>query len=337
MIRIISLTPRRVLEPVYKNRRSKLGAHSLEYFSEVDPRGAKALLQTADFIVGDWTHETRLNRQALERTVRCQLVAQPSAGYDTIDVMAAKELGIPVANAPGANATSVAEWTVMAVLMSLKNAIKNHERLQDGQWWMTRALDEGVFDLAGRSVGILGFGAIGRGVAKRLTAFGVERVLYYDPFVSVDSLECGFPLEKEEKVRDICRESDIVCVHSPLTPETVGLVGSKELQALGEEGVLVNASRGGVVDEGDLRAALSSGTIKAAALDVFKEEPLSANHDWKNVPNLFVSPHISGGTREARDRMISAALDHVEVALAGGLPESVVNGVNRPRMVEQRP
>lgn len=328
---VLNLTPSSVLSPVYDRLADTLPPHRLVDVPDRDQSALLAAAPEADLILGDWTAELKLTAEVLHAAARCRAVVQPTAGFDSIDVATAKSLGLPVVNTPGANARGVAEWAVMAMLATLKNLVLNHERTRRGEWWMTEAADEGVYDLGDRVVGILGFGEIGRGVARRVHAFGVEEIVYLDPQVDLTRLDERIDVRKVTEVDALFAASDIVSVHLPLTPGTRHLVDAGRLALLGEQGILVNTSRGAVVDESALQDALRTGTIKAAALDVFAEEPLAGDHPWAQFDNVLLSPHLAGSTVESRDKMVSQALASVAAALRDELPGSVVNEVARLR------
>ena len=328
---VLNLSPSSVLSPVYDQLAGTLPPHRLIEVPGRDQSALLAAVTEADVIMGDWTAELKLTADVLRAAVRCRVVVQPTAGFDSIDVTEAKALGLPVVNTPGANARGVAEWAVMAMLATLKNLLVNHDRTKRGEWWMTEAADEGVYDLGDRVVGILGFGEIGRGVARRVHAFGVEEILYLDPQVDLAQLDDRIDIRKVTEVDALFAASDIISVHLPLTPGTRHLVDAEKLALLGEQGVLVNTSRGAVVDEPALQEALRAGTIKAAALDVFAHEPLVGDHPWAALDNVLLSPHLAGSTVESRHQMMSQALASVATSLGGELPDTVVNGVARLR------
>ncbi|WP_253828595.1 2-hydroxyacid dehydrogenase [Prauserella aidingensis] len=324
---MLSTSPRDVIAPVHRRHGSGLPEHDLRF---VKPRTADelhSLITGADFVLGDWTGELRLDRATLALAERCRLIVQPTAGHDSIDVDAARELGIPVANTPGANTRAVAEWTVMAMLMVVKNALVNHERTRRGEWWMTAAADEGLHDLAGRAVGILGMGRTGLAVARRLAAFGVAPILYHHRRPVTDADSAGLPLERVSGVDELCTRSDVLSLHVPLTGDTRGLIDRRRLRLLGSGGVLVNGARGPVVDEHALHTALRSREISSAALDVFGDEPLTGEHRWAELDNVFLSPHLAGSTLESREAMTAGALASLDTALRGGLPSTIVNDV----------
>lgn len=322
---ILSLSPAPVVAPVHQQLRDQLREHEFRVLEQRTASGLYAAIGSADLILGDWTAEVGLTATALAAAGRCRLVVQPTAGFDSIDIGHARELAIPVANTPGANARGVAEWTVMAMLATLKNVVVNHERTGRGEWWMVEAAEEGLHDLGGRTVGILGFGRIGQGVARRLHAFEVREILYHDAYVGAPDTD--LPVAAVDDVDELCRRCDVLSVHVPLTPRTRHLIDRRRLALLGPDAVLVNTSRGAVVDEEALLAALQRRELKAAALDVFSDEPLSAPHRWQNVANVLLSPHLAGSTIESRERMVSGALRTLDRAIGGELPGTVVNGV----------
>ncbi|MGV9799551.1 2-hydroxyacid dehydrogenase [Mycobacterium sp. NPDC003449] len=323
---ILSTSPAEVVLPVYRGIRG-LPEHRLCVLDPRSPQGLIERIPDADFILGDWTGNTHFDRRVLESARRCRLIVQPTAGFDSIDVETARELGIPVSNVPGANARAVAEWTVMAMLMLVKNALVNHERTVRGEWWMVQAAAEGVHDLASRTVGILGMGRIGQAVARRLRAFDVDRILYHHRSPVPESLTTTLSLESVAGVDELCERSDVLTVHVPLSVETRHLIDRHRLELLGPGGVVVNTARGAVVDEDALYHALCTRGIKAAALDVFSSEPLVGPHRWQALDNVFLSPHLAGSTVESTTAMIATALGALHDGLRDVLPRNVVNNV----------
>jgi D-3-phosphoglycerate dehydrogenase len=315
--RVLSLTPAAVIAPVHAELAPTLAQHTLVLAGDrLDDE-----LAAADFVLGDWTHETRLDAARLERATRCRCVFQPTAGVETIDLAAAAALGIPVANAPGTNDVAVAEWTVMAILALLKDAWRHHLGVLEGRWDMVDAARTGVYELAGRTVGIVGMGRIGQAVARRLAGFDL-RVVYADAYPVSELPE----LERME-LDALFAAADAVTLHVPLSAATRGLVDARRLALLRPHAVLVNAARGAVLDEDALVAALDGGRLKGAALDVFATEPLPPRHPLRGRPNVLLSPHLAGSTNEARRRMIGGALGNLDRVLRGAAPEHVVNGV----------
>lgn len=286
-----------------------------------EPPATEAVLEIvpkADVVIGDMRHKHRLDRAALSVMKSCRLVQQPAVGYDVIDHEAAAELGIPVANAAGFNSQSVADWTIMAMLNVIRHGARRDRVMRAGGWRNQERL--GDRELGALTVGIVGAGNIGRGVARRLAGFG-SRVLYTD--VVPQTIDGARRVSMEELLRD----SDVVTIHAPLGANTRQLVGERELAAMRKGAVLVNASRGPIVDEDALIRALQSGHLGGAALDVFVEEPLAADSPLRRMENVFMNPHCAGGTREARDNVIEVLTTNIQRVLSGQEPINVVNGV----------
>lgn len=318
----MSLTPRPVLGPAYDALRAELPAHQLV----LAPRSRDGLLDAvarADVLLGDWTHELGVDAELLDRAGRCLAVIQPTAGTDGIDLEHAAALGIPVANAPGANARAVAEWVVMAILAMLKDVWRHHAGVLAGRWGM---LEADVDELGDRTVGILGLGRIGQAVAARLAPFELGRLVYADLVEAPAELERRLGVERVS-VDELCAVSEALTIHVPLLESTVGLLDRRRIGLLPAGAVVVNAARGPVIDEAALCEALEAGHVRGAALDVFSVEPLPLDSGLRGRPNVLLSPHLAGSTNEARHRMITSALRSLDRVLRGGAPEHVVNGV----------
>jgi D-3-phosphoglycerate dehydrogenase / 2-oxoglutarate reductase len=323
---VVSLTPAEVLEPVHDELRADLAPFALV----TAERGRDDALEAsagADYIVGDWMQELAIDAELLDRAARCLAVFQPTAGTNVVDAEHAASLGIPVANAPGANARAVAEWVVMAILAMLKDVWRYHANVLAGKWEMLEAGRTGVYELGDRTVGILGMGRIGQDVAARLAGFELRRIVYADVVAAPPEVERRFGLERLE-IDELCRASDAVTVHTPLLPSTRGLLDARRLALMSPETVIVNAARGPIIDEAALCEALDAGRLRGAALDVFSVEPLPMDSPLRGRPNVLLSPHLSGSTNEARERMVTSALRNLDRVLRGGAPEHVVNGVD---------
>jgi len=324
--RILSLTPESVLGPVYDRARSGLAPHRL-LTAERSPNVLDGPLRDADYVIGDWMHELRLDAKLLDVAERCRAVFQPTAGIESIDVRHAAALGIPVANAPGANARAVAEWTVMAILALLKDVWRHHQGMLAGRWEMVEAARTGVYELGDRTVGIVGLGRIGQEVARRLAPFELRRLVYADPVPASAEVERRLGMERVE-LDELCAVSDAVSLHLPLTESSRGLFGARRLALMAPHAVIVNVARGAVLDEHALADALDAGRLRGAALDVFTQEPPPVDHRLWGRPNVLLSPHLAGSTSEARERMIGAALENLDRVLRGSSPVNVVNGVD---------
>jgi phosphoglycerate dehydrogenase-like enzyme len=319
---VLSLTPSEVLDPVYRELAAELGPHELLWVASDE-----ADLARADYVIGDWTHQHMLDAAALDRAQRCLAIFQPTAGVQSIDIEHAARLEVPVANAPGANARAVAEWTVMAILTLLKDAWRHHAGVLVGEWNMVQAARTGFYELGGRTVGIVGFGTIGRGVAARLTGFELRRLVYADAVAAPREVEQRLGAERVE-LDELLSVSEAVTLHVPLLDSTRGLIDARRLALLPRGTVLVNAARGAVVDEPALRDALASGQLKGAALDVFEHEPLPRDDPLRKLDNVLFSPHLAGSTNEAREGMITMTLRNLDATMRGGEPSYVVNRVS---------
>ena len=288
----------------------------------------KRALERADIVLGDYTFQMKIDEDLCNSMKKVRLIQQPSTGYDHIDVEACARKGIPVANAGGANAVSVAEYTIMAALALLKRLIYANEATAKGEWPQWKLMDLGTYDLYGKTWGIIGLGRIGREVAKRALAFGA-RVLYYDIR----------RLSKEEEERlgveyarlsKLLRSSDIVSIHVPLTPETRHMLGEQEFRAFKPGAIFINPSRGELVDEEALAKAIKEGWIAGAAVDVYSREPPPEDHPLLKLArsgsyNIIVTPHIAGANSDARARIIEHSVRNVIRVMMGEKPEAVVN------------
>lgn len=281
------------------------------------PEAVREVIAEADIVIGDGRHKHRLDAATLALATRCRFIQQPSAGFDVIDVVAAARLGIPVANAGGFNREAVADWVVMAILNLVRHGARLDRHMRQGEW------SQGHFEgreVSALTIGIVGLGNIGQAVAARLNGFG-SRVLYHDiqsrDGVGVEAERVGFT--------DLLERADVVTMHVPLNDTTHGMIGAAELELMGPDAILVNASRGPVVDEHALTGALESGGLGGAALDVFEYEPLATDSPLRWMENVFLTPHVAGGTREAKVRAMDVVATNLRRVLAGQEPLHVVN------------
>jgi D-3-phosphoglycerate dehydrogenase len=260
-----------------------------------------------------------LDAGVIERADRLKVVAKHGAGLDNVDIEAASERGIVVCNTPGANARSVAEHAV-ALLFAVRRDLRGADRhVRSGAW------DRSAFvghELTGDTLGLFGFGAIAREMSDLAHGMG-QHVLAYDPYVPDD--EVPMRVRRIHELETLFAEADAVSIHAPLTPETRHAVSTDELAALGPEGVLINTSRGPVVDEAALLDALETGLLGGAGLDTFEEEPPGADHPLYSRDDVVLTPHVGGVTNEALARMSTRAAANVRTVYEGDLPKSTVN------------
>jgi D-3-phosphoglycerate dehydrogenase len=261
---------------------------------------------------------------AIERALRLKVVSRHGVGYDNIDVEALTRRGIPLAIAADANATAVAEHTLYFMLALAKQGLRYDRATREGEWAVRNSLD--AVDLLGRRALIMGFGRIGREVARRCAAFGMA-VMVYDPYVQANVIEAAGDYRSVPDFETALGETDVLSVHMPLGVESRGLIGAAELAALPAHAFVINAARGGIVDEDALHDALTSGKIAGAGLDVFDQEPPPENHPLFALPNVVLSPHSAGLSKEAAIRMAVSTAKNVLAGIDGKLDPSMV--VNR--------
>jgi D-3-phosphoglycerate dehydrogenase len=265
---------------------------------------------------------TKLTADLIARGDKLKVIGRAGVGVDNVDVDAATRRGIVVANAPESTVVSAAEHTIGLLLALSRNIPQAHAALAQGRWERARF---GGIELAGKTLGVLGFGRIGQQVARR--ALGLEmKVVAYDPFVSKERFrELG--VERAETPDEIYAVAEFVTLHLPLTPETTGSINAGVFAQMRDGVRIVNAARGELLDESALLEALESGKVAAAALDVFSAEPYSG--PLLGLENVVATPHLAASTEEAQDRAGVIVAEQVVAALEGGL---VTNAVNIPTL-----
>ena len=262
---------------------------------------------------------TKLDAEVIDRADNLRVVGRAGVGVDNVDVAAASKRGIIVANAPEANTVAAAEHTVALMLALARNIPQAHASLTSGKWERSKF---GGTEVEGKTLGVLGFGRIGQLVAIRARAFGM-RVIGYDPFVSDERFrELG--AEQAETPDDVLAAGDFITLHLPKTPETQGFINSETLAKCKDGVRIINVARGPLVVDEDLKAALDSGKVAGAALDVFAQEPIT-DHPLFGYPNVVVTPHLGASTAEAQDRAGVQTAEQVVAALTGGVVSTAVN------------
>ncbi len=253
------------------------------------------------------------------------IVGRAGIGVDNIDIEAATDNGVIVANAPDPNVRATAEHTVGMLFATARSIPQAHGRLKDGDWAKSDYLGT---ELNGRTLGVVGLGRVGRQVATKCDSLGME-VVAYDPYIPEERAEAiGAELVPD---LDTCLErADVATVHTPLTPETEGLISAEELEAL-DGGFLLNCARGGIVDEPALATAVKEGTLEGAAIDVYKEEPVPADHPLLEVENIVTTPHLGASTEAAQEDVATLTARQVIAGLEG---RPVVNALNAPSVDE---
>jgi (S)-sulfolactate dehydrogenase len=257
-------------------------------------------------------NRTQVRGELLAAAARLRVVGRLGVGLDNIDVMACESRGIEVIPASGANAESVAEYVVAVALILLRGAYFSTRAVGAGTW-PRQTLSQGR-EAAGKVIGIVGFGSIGRLTARKAAALGMK-VVGYDPLVASADPAWGLTRTDPLPLDDLLARSDVVSLHLPLNDATRGLLGAARLALMKREAILVNTARGGIIDEGALAAMLKEGRLGGAAIDVFEAEPLAAGSPLADAPRVLLTPHIAGVTLEANERVSAFIADRVAQAL----------------------
>jgi D-3-phosphoglycerate dehydrogenase len=284
----------------------------------LDPEGLRNVLSGVDAVLV--RSSTTLDREVLQGMTRLRVIGRAGVGVDNIDVQAATEQGIAVFNSPSGNTISAAELTLALMLAAMRKVAAADRSMRTGHW--DRKRFRGA-ELQGKTLALVGAGRIGAEVARRCLAFGM-RVIAYDPYLQEERarrLEIqGVSLETA------LREGDVVSLHVPLTDATRGLMGARELGLMKPTAVLINAARGGVVDEDALVDALREERIAGAALDVYSSEPLAEDHPFLSLDNVVLTPHIGAATQEAQHNVAYEVAQSVRHALLTGDVSRAING-----------
>ena len=263
------------------------------------------------------TNKVPLRAETLAQLPKLKLIAVAATGTDVIDKAAAKERGIAIVNIRNYAFNTVPEHVIALMFALRRNLLRYVSDVQNGVWNSSRQFcffTHEIHDIAGSTMGIVGYGAIGKSIGKRAEALGMK-VIAYDP-IPQDGL-VGFDT--------LLRESDVITLHAPLTPETRHMIGAAELKKMKSSAILINTARGGLVDEAALAAALKSGEIAGAGFDVLTEEPPRNGNVLldPSIPNLIVTPHVAWASTQAMQILADQLVDNIE-AFVGGTPQNVV-------------
>lgn len=285
-----------------------------------------------------------ISETVLDAADRLELIACARGGPDAnVNISAATDRGIPVLYAPGRNAVSVADFTLGMILASARHIAHGHHLLHTGVYTGDPVADSasggeredvtwGVSsgspyaelkgpELEGKTLGIVGFGAIGREVAKRARGFGVEMVAF-DPFVEDDQMPDDI---RKVDLDALCTRSDIVTIHCPVTDATRGLIGAAEFELMDEGAFFINTARGAIIDQDALIEQLQTGGIRGAALDVYDVEPLPEDHPLLNMDNVVTTPHLAGAAEEVIERHSRILVDDIIAVHGGSAPNHVAD------------
>src|SRR5258706_1751564 len=266
--------------------------------------------------------ETKVTAKVIEAAKQLRVVGRAGVGVDNVDIEAATQHGTVVMNTPGGNTITTAELTFTMLLSLARKVPQAHSSMVAGKW--DRKLYQGM-ELAGKTLGVLGMGRIGTEVAKRAKAFGMT-VVAYDPYLTEERAK-AVGAEFAESLDDVYLTADFITVHMPVTKETKEMLNAAAFAKMKPGVKIVNCARGEIINEADLIAALESGKVAGAALDVFAVEPLPADHPYRKQPNLILTPHLGASTEEAQEK---CGIDVAEVITGYLLTGEVRNAVNLP-------
>lgn len=268
-----------------------------------------AALQGVELCV---TQMAPFTRAVIESSPDLKLICVTRGGPVNINLEAAREQGVSVCTAPGRNAVATAEHTMALMLAALRKIPMRHADIQSGEWRSDYyAFEAASFELNGATVGLVGYGAVGREVARMLNGFGAN-VLIYDPFASINTSEA---VRQVVELPDLLATSNIISLHARLTPQTRHFIGAAEIGQLPRGAIIVNAARGALLDYDAVCDALESEQVAAAAFDVFPQEPLPAGSRLRTTPNIVMTPHLAGATKETALRAARIAAGQVSAFL----------------------
>jgi D-3-phosphoglycerate dehydrogenase / 2-oxoglutarate reductase len=262
---------------------------------------------------------TKLTADLIDRAERLRVIGRAGVGVDNVDVPAATKRGIVVVNAPQSNVVTAAEHTMALLLALARNIPQADASMHAGKWERSKLSGIELYD---KTLGIVGFGRIGQLVAERARGFGMN-VIAYDPYVGAERYEAT-GVDRAETSDDLYARADFITIHLPNTPETEGWLDAEAFAKMRDGVRILNVARGPLLVDEDLQAALDSGKVGGAALDVFRTEPIT-DHPLLGYPNVIVTPHLGASTAEATDRAGEQAAEQVMAALTGGVVSSAVN------------
>jgi len=269
------------------------------------------------------TNKTPISRSLLQKCPGIKFIGVLATGYNIVDIEAARERNIPVSNIPAYGTEAVAQFAI-ALLLEICHHIGHHGRaVQEGRWEKSADFcfwDHPLIELAGKTIGIIGYGRIGQAVGRIARALGMELIAYSAHSTpGTKEGECLF-VELDE----LFRRADVISLHCPLFPATQGIINKKSIARMKDGVIIINTSRGPLIVEQDLRDALDSGKVRAAAMDVVSTEPIRGDNPLLGAENCIITPHIAWAPKETRQRLMGIAVDNVKAFLDGS-PKNVVN------------
>ncbi len=309
-----------IIQPFHDDGMALLEARADITYEIVDGSSIEEMQAKIADAHGVTIRTAQLPAEVLDRGERLKVVSRHGVGFDNVDIECLNRRGIPMALTTDANATSVAEHVLFMMLHLAKQGVRFDRATRTDDWARRNSLE--TVDIGGRHILIIGFGRIGKEVAKLCQAFRMQ-ISVHDPYVSDDVIQAA-GCQPVADFRAVLGKTDVVTLHMPLTEATRDMIGEAELAALPGHALLINCARGGLVDEAALHAALTSGGIAGAGLDVFEQEPPPHAHPLFALENIILSPHSAGLTQECAKRMAVATAKNVLDGIDGKLDPAVV-------------
>jgi (S)-sulfolactate dehydrogenase len=259
-------------------------------------------------------NRTQISQVLLDQAPNLQVLGRLGVGLDNIDIGICKQRDITVYPATGANDIAVAEYVIAATLILARNAYSSTDKVTVGDWPRQGSIGK---EIQGQSLGLIGYGSIAREAAKRAVAMGMN-IIAFDPFISVEDDVWSY-IRRAESIDELLEQADIISLHVPLTDVTRNLIDAKAIRKMKPGVLLINTSRGGVIDESALVEAMKAGHVGGAAIDVFENEPVDENagKQFNNIPNLLLTPHIAGVTEQSNIRVSSMIAGKIMAHLRG--------------------
>jgi len=264
----------------------------------------------------------RIDKEILGAAKNLKVIGNYAVGFDNIDIDEATRRGIVVTNTPGVLTETTADLAFALMMAVGRNIVRGDRYVREGNWKTWEPMLLLGMDINEATLGIIGMGRIGQALARRAFGFNM-RILYYDEY-NIQEAERSFNAKKVS-LEELLQVSDYISIHAPLTPSTRNMIGSKEFSMMRKEAILINTSRGLLVDEAALIEALERGTIAGAGLDVFQEEPIGKDHPLCRLPNVVLVPHIGSASYHTRTKMALMAAGSIIETLTGKRPENIVN------------
>lgn len=287
-----------------------------------DPEERLRKAKEADFYM---MAGAKVDKAMIDLAPKLKLIHHQGVGFEKTDIAYATQKNIPVCTTPAGTVENVAEHAIMLILACMRQLVVADQAMRNGNFyaWELRATSYSLMD---KTVGIIGFGRIGKNLAKRLLAFDVK-IIFYDKFISLDSTEQKrYGVTQVASLDELVKQADVVTVHMPLTPEEVGFINAQSVfSKMKPTSIFINTARGPLVKEADLVEALKTGKIAAAGIDVFEKEPVTSSNPLMGLDNVIVSPHIAGGTRDAQVARAKFMFGNIKNLLEGKPLDSCLN------------